>query len=191
MILVLFALILLFPFLIILPVLIKTTSKGRTIFKQKRVGLNGKVFTLFKFRTMKEGSEKKLATLSHLNEADGPVFKIGNDPRYTKIGNILAKTGIDEIPQFVNILKGDMSLVGPRPLPIYEANKLTPYQKRRESVLPGITSSWVIEGSHNLSFKKWMELDLSYVQNASLKEDLIILVKTLKLILKELYKSAV
>jgi len=174
-ILVLFALILLFPFLIILPVLIKTTSKGRTIFKQKRVGLNGKVFTLFKFRTMKEGSEKKLATLSHLNEADGPVFKIGND----------------EIPQFVNILKGDMSLVGPRPLPIYEANKLTPYQKRRESVLPGITSSWVIEGSHNLSFKKWMELDLSYVQNASLKEDLIILVKTLKLILKELYKSAV
>jgi lipopolysaccharide/colanic/teichoic acid biosynthesis glycosyltransferase len=120
--------------------------------------------------------------LKNLNEADGPVFKIRNDPRFTRFGKILSRTGLDELPQMINVMKGEMSIVGPRPLPTDEANQLTAIQKVRELVKPGITSSWVIAGSHKLSFKEWMDLDRIYVEKASLTGDFSIILKTIFLV---------
>jgi lipopolysaccharide/colanic/teichoic acid biosynthesis glycosyltransferase len=114
-----------------------------------------------------------------MNEADGPVFKIRDDPRFTKFGKLLSRTGFDELPQMINVLRGEMSIVGPRPLPINEVHKLTAKQRIRELVKPGVTSSWVIAGSHELSFKEWMDLDRKYVEKASLTGDLLIILKTI------------
>lgn len=124
----------------------------------------------------------------HLNQADGPVFKIFNDPRYTKIGRMLSKTGLDELPQLINIIKGEMAFIGPRPLPVEEAKKVPEKYHHRFSVLPGITSLWVIKGSHKLSFEEWMKLDMHYVKNHSLILDLHIALKTIVLLLKALLK---
>ena len=124
----------------------------------------------------------------NLNEADGPVFKIHNDPRFTGFGKILSKTGLDELPQLVNVLKGEMSMVGPRPLPVNEAKKLTKQQRIREMVKPGITSSWVTGGSHRMSFKKWMELDADYVKNATLLTDISIIGKTFLMVARSILK---
>lgn len=134
------------------------------------------------------GAEAQKRFLEHLNEAKGPVFKIKNDPRYTKFGKILANTGLDELPQLFNVLKGEMSLVGPRPLPLYEANKLSKKEKVRNSIKPGITSSWVVEGAHKLKFKDWMELDQKYVENGSFREDLRILYLTSKMVINQIIK---
>lgn len=172
------------PITIILSLLIKSVNNGPLLFKQKRVGKDGSTFELFKFRSMKVGAEKEQSKYEHLNEADGPVFKIRNDPRLTKIGKFLSKTGLDEFPQLINVLKGEMSLVGPRPLPVYEAKKLNKSQKVRELVKQGITSNWVVSGSHTLSFKEWMELDKVYVKKASLKKDLEIIGQTFLMIFK-------
>jgi lipopolysaccharide/colanic/teichoic acid biosynthesis glycosyltransferase len=163
--------------------LIKLTSKGPVLFVQKRAGKDGKVFRMFKFRTMKLGASRLQRRYMSLNEADGPVFKIYNDPRFTGIGKLLSRTGLDELPQLINILKGEMSTVGPRPLPLEEARRLSKYQKVRELVKPGITSNWVVSGSHALSFDKWMKLDRKYVYAASFTEDLSIVWKTLVLII--------
>jgi len=127
---------------------------------------------------MRVGAEQERVKYMHLNEAGGPVFKIRNDPRYTRFGKILARTGLDELPQLLNVLRGEMSLVGPRPLPVYEAKKLNRAQKVRELVKPGITSSWIVSGAHKLKFSQWMQLDAEYVENASLSKDLSILFKT-------------
>ena len=132
---------------------------------------------------MIKNAEKLKNKYKRLNQADGPVFKIYDDPRFTKIGKILSKLGLDELPQLINVLKGEMSLVGPRPLPVDEAKKLTKEQKIREMVRPGITSTWVIEGSHRLSFKKWMQLDKEYVENATFLKDLKIIIKTVFMLL--------
>ena len=175
-------LIILTPFITLISFLIKIKRGRPVFFRQKRAGKNGKVFTLIKFRTMRMGAEKEQKNLKHLNAADGPVFKIYNDPRYTKFGKILARTGLDELPQLINVLKGEMSLVGPRPLPVYEAKKLTGAQKVRELVKPGITSSWVTSGAHKLKFSQWMKLDAEYVESASLLKDLSILFKTAKMV---------
>jgi lipopolysaccharide/colanic/teichoic acid biosynthesis glycosyltransferase len=169
-----------FPIMILIAVLIKLSTPELVFYKQKRVGLKGKVFEILKFRTMVPHSEKKLTKLRNLNEADGPVFKIYNDPRYTPLGKFLAHTGLDELPQLLNVFRGEMSFVGPRPLPTYEANRLTRKQKLRELVKPGITSSWVIRGSHSLKFNHWMKLDLQYVENASIFTDIEIIFKTIK-----------
>jgi len=173
------------PLLLLIVILQKNFNHGPILFKQIRVGKNGKPFQMIKFRTMKVGAEKLQRSLSNLNEADGPVFKILNDPRFTKFGKILAKTGLDELPQLINVLKSEMSIVGPRPLPVYEAEKLTKEQKVRELVLPGITSAWVVNGSHRLSFAKWISLDKDYVQNASFAADLGILGKTVIIMVKQ------
>ena len=158
-------------------VLIKTS--GFSIFYiQNRTGKNGKVFKMYKFRTMVKGADKMQSKYKNLNEADGPVFKIRNDPRYTKFGKFLSRTGLDELPQIINVLKGEMSLVGPRPLPVYEAKKLTKAQNIRLLVKPGITSSWIANGHHKHKFADWMQLDKVYVQNASLITDINILYKT-------------
>lgn len=177
------------PIIILVSILNLIFSGNPIFFKQKRCGLNGKVFIIYKFRTMIFGAEKLQYKYKNLNQNDGPTFKIKDDPRFTKFGKILSRTGLDELPQFFNVLKGEMSIVGPRPLPISEARKLNSRQKLRELVKPGITSSWVIGGSHNMSFKKWMEFDSIYVEKGSVFVDIKIIFKTGTLILGYVLKT--
>jgi lipopolysaccharide/colanic/teichoic acid biosynthesis glycosyltransferase len=177
-------LIILFPLYLIVSLTIVVFSGFPVFFVQKRIGLNGIKFGIIKFRTMQKNASKNRYKYANMNQADGPVFKIFNDPRFTTVGKILSRYGLDELPQLINVIKNDLSLVGPRPLPVYEANKLSATQKVRELVKPGITSLWVINGSHTLSFKKWMELDKEYLRNASLLGDIKIIVKTLIVLLK-------
>jgi exopolysaccharide biosynthesis polyprenyl glycosylphosphotransferase len=174
------AIIVLLPFFFLITILIKLTSPGPVIFKQKRVGLNKRIFSLYKFRTMVVGAEQKQAELEHLNEASGPVFKIKNDPRISPIGKFLRRSSIDELPQLFNVLKGDMSLVGPRPLPVrdYEGFRVD-WQRRRFCVRPGITCLWQVMGRSSLSFERWMQLDIEYVDRCSLWLDVQILLQTI------------
>jgi lipopolysaccharide/colanic/teichoic acid biosynthesis glycosyltransferase len=173
------------PLFLVAALLIKLTSAGPAFFVQDRVGLNKRIFQLYKFRTMVQDAEKKLAELEHLNEISGPVFKIKNDPRIIPIGRLLRKTSIDELPQLINVLKGDISLVGPRPLPIRDYEGFDEdWQRRRFSVRPGITCLWQINGRSNVSFEKWMELDMEYIDSWSLLLDLKILLKTVPAVLR-------
>jgi lipopolysaccharide/colanic/teichoic acid biosynthesis glycosyltransferase len=165
--------------------LILLTSPGPVLFTQKRVGLHKRDFLVYKFRTMVVGAEKRQKEIEHLNEVSGPVFKIKNDPRITTVGKFLRKTSIDELPQLINVLKGDMSLVGPRPLPIRDyAGFSEDWQRRRFSVRPGITCLWQVSGRSQISFDKWMELDLQYIDKWSLWLDLQILLRTIPAVLK-------
>jgi len=174
-----------FPVLLVVAALIKIDSPGPTFFVQERVGLNKRRFRLYKFRTMVEGAEQQQNEFEGLNEVYGPVFKIKNDPRITFIGKFLRKTSIDELPQLVNVLKGEMSLVGPRPLPVRDYNGFSKdWHRRRFSTRPGITCLWQINGRSEIPFEKWMKLDLQYIDNWSLWLDLKILVKTIPAILK-------
>lgn len=174
-------LVLLSPLIFLLFILVKLSSKGPFIFKQLRAGKYKKPFYMYKIRTMVKNAEDFKKKYLHLNEADGPVFKIRNDPRYTKIGKILSYSGLDEIPQLINILKGEMAFVGPRPLPVDEAEKVAKRYNTRFSILPGITSPWVVNGSHRLTFKQWMELDLDYLEKKSFLYDLKITLLTVKI----------
>jgi lipopolysaccharide/colanic/teichoic acid biosynthesis glycosyltransferase len=160
--------------------MIKITSRGPLIFKQTRVGLRGRPFGLYKFRTMIAGAEILKQQLEAENEADGPVFKIKDDPRVTAVGRYLRKSGLDELPQLFNILKGEMSLIGPRP-PLLEETKLYKrWQLRRLSIKPGLSCFWQIKPDRNsIKFEKWMEMDLAYIDNWSLRLDFIILLKTI------------
>ncbi|MFA5770294.1 MAG: sugar transferase [Patescibacteria group bacterium] len=160
--------------------------KDYTIFfKQKRLGKDKKPFFIYKFRTMVKDAENLKYKIQNLNEADGPVFKINDDPRYTKIGRFLAHSGLDEIPQLINVIKGEMAFVGPRPLPVEEANKVPKKYNKRFSVLPGITSLWVVRGAGHSSFKKWMEDDLEYIKNKSFLYDVKIIIQTIWMLLKQ------
>ena len=173
------------PVMLIATLLIKLTSPGPVFFTQKRVGHGKRRFTIYKFRTMIVDAESNIRLLEHRNEMSGPVFKIKNDPRITRIGKLLRKTSIDELPQLINVLKGDMSLVGPRPLPLrdYEGFRKD-WHLRRFSVRPGITCLWQVSGRSSLPFEKWMELDLQYIDQWSLWLDLQILAKTIPAVLK-------
>lgn len=182
-------LVLIMPFILLFFLLIKLTSPGPFIFKQKRTGKNKKPFFLYKIRTMVDDAENLKSKIQNLNEADRPVFKIRNDPRYTKIGKFLSHTGLDETPQLINIIKGEMDFVGPRPLPVDEANKIPKKYERRFSVLPGITSLWIIKGAHNLTFTQWMKFDLEYVDKKSFIYDAKIFIKTLKIIISLIIKK--
>jgi exopolysaccharide biosynthesis polyprenyl glycosylphosphotransferase len=176
-----FIIICLSPVLLGIALLIKTTSKGPIIFRQARVGLRGRQFSLFKFRTMIVDAEKLKKELEAENEADGPVFKIKDDPRITSIGKFLRRTGLDELPQLFNVLKGEMSLIGPRPPLPSETLQYKRWQLRRLSVKPGLSCFWQIKPDrNNIKFEKWMELDLAYIDNWSLRLDFIILLKTIK-----------
>jgi len=177
-------LVILSPFLLTLYILVKLTSKGPFIFKQKRAGKGKKPFYIYKIRTMVVDAENLKSKIKNLNEADGPAFKIARDPRYTKFGRFLARAGLDELLQLVNIVKGEMAFVGPRPLPIAEAKKVPKKYDRRFSVLPGITSLWVVEGTDHHDFDRWMKLDLEYVKKKSLWYDLKVSVKTVFLLFK-------
>ncbi len=176
-------LVVLFPFMVLVGLLVKLTSPGRVIYKQVRCGLYGRKFVLYKFRSMRQGAEDVLWEIKHLNEMDGPVFKMRNDPRVTPFGRFLRKSSIDEWPQLWNVLKGDMSLVGPRaPLP-EEVKEYTRWQRRRLSVNPGITCLWQVSGRNEVDFHEWMKLDLHYIDNWSLLLDLKILLRTFPVVL--------
>ena len=164
---------------------IKLTSPGPVFFIQERIGLNKRRFSLIKFRTMVVNAEKKMTELEQLNEMSGPVFKIKEDPRITKGGKFLRKASIDELPQLINVLKGDMSIVGPRPLPVRDYNGFSQdWQRRRFSVLPGLTCLWQVSGRNTTSFNNWMRLDMQYIDQWSLWLDLKILLKTVPAVLK-------
>jgi exopolysaccharide biosynthesis polyprenyl glycosylphosphotransferase len=176
-------LVLLSPLLAVVAIVIKLTSPGPILFVQDRVGMNQRPFRLFKFRSMVADAEARKAELSGLNEMDGPVFKIRSDPRTTKIGRLLRKTSIDELPQLFNVLNGTMSLVGPRPPVPSEVEKYDWLYRRRLSIRPGITCLWQIYGRNELSFKQWMELDRVYVETWSLWLDIKILLRTVPVVL--------
>lgn len=178
------ALLILAPVSIIVSIIIKTTSEGPVFFRQKRCGLNGRTFTLYKFRTMVKDAETKLKTLLQHNEMNGPVFKMENDPRLTKIGKFLRKTSIDELPQFWNVFKGEMSLVGPRPPLPKEVEQYDSWQRRRLSMRPGITCLWQANGRNRIvDFSEWAKLDLKYIDNWSLGLDVRIIFRTIPAVL--------
>ncbi|MCL5797608.1 MAG: sugar transferase [Patescibacteria group bacterium] len=177
-------LIFLSPFLLFFFLLVKLTSRGSFIFRQTRIGKDKKPFEIYKIRTMVKDAENLRAKLRNLNEADGPVFKINNDPRFTGIGKVIAYIGLDEVLQLVNIVKGEMTYVGPRPLPVYEAVNVPREYQERFSVKPGITSLGIVRGTYNNSFKKWMESDLEYIKKRNLFLDIYILIFTVLYILK-------
>jgi exopolysaccharide biosynthesis polyprenyl glycosylphosphotransferase len=162
---------------------IKLTSRGPIFYSQVRSGLNGRKFTLYKFRSMINGAEMRKKQLEKQNEMDGPVFKMRNDPRITRVGKFIRKFSIDELPQLFNVLKGDISIVGPRPpLPI-EVELYEHWQRRRLSLKPGITCTWQVSGRNNINFERWMEMDLEYIDNWSLWLDTKILLKTIFVVL--------
>ena len=170
---------LLFPIGVVIAILIKVSSSGAVFFKQERVGKYGKKFMLLKFRSMVDGAEMMQSKLMHLNEMDGPAFKIKNDPRLTVVGKFLRKTSLDELPQLLNVFRGDISLVGPRPALEDEVFQYRPIERRRLSVIQGITCIWQISGRNTIKFEEWMKLDLMYIDNWSLALDLRILLKTI------------
>ena len=174
----LIGLIALSPVLFIVAFAIKIESKGSIVFMQERVGENGSKFNMYKFRSMVQNAEKLKEKLTDKNEMDGPMFKMKEDPRVTKIGKFIRKTSIDELPQLVNILKGEMSLVGPRPSLPSEVMKFEKWMKKRLEVKPGLTCYWQVAGRNDIEFKEWMELDLKYVEERSTLVDIKLIYKT-------------
>jgi exopolysaccharide biosynthesis polyprenyl glycosylphosphotransferase len=172
------------PVFAIISLAIKLGSPGPVFFKQKRSGLNGRHFNLLKFRTMVADADRMKASIEHLNEMSGPVFKATNDPRVTGMGKLLRKYSLDELPQLINVLKGDMSLVGPRPPIPAEVEKYDMWQRRRLSVRPGLTCVWQVSGRNNIGFEQWMKLDLEYIDNWSLLQDFKIILKTIPAVLR-------
>jgi lipopolysaccharide/colanic/teichoic acid biosynthesis glycosyltransferase len=163
--------------------LIALTSRGPVVFRQQRAGFHGRLFEMYKFRTMVEGAEQLRDRVAHLNEMGGPVFKASGDPRLTRVGRILRRLSLDELPQLVNVLKGEMSLVGPRPLPVYEASQIKGAQRRRLAMRPGMTGLWQVSGRNWIDFEGWMQLDLAYVDRWTLGLDLRILLRTIPVVL--------
>lgn len=168
----------LFPILIIVSILIKIETKGPVIFSQNRVGKNGVIFKMYKFRSMVVNAEELKKKLMEQNERTGPMFKIKNDPRITKVGRFIRRTSIDELPQLVNILKGDMSIVGPRPSLPVEVKQFEGWMMERLKVKPGLTCYWQISGRNDIDFIEWMKLDLRYIEERNILIDSILIFKT-------------
>lgn len=171
-------LILLSPLLIIVSILIKLESKGPIIFSQKRVGVNGQSFNMYKFRSMVVNAEELKKNLQHKNEMSGPMFKIKDDPRITEIGKFIRKTSIDELPQLFNVLKGDMSLVGPRPSLPDEVKEFETWMLERLEVKPGLTCYWQVMGRNEIDFEDWMKLDIRYVREKNIWIDIKLIFRT-------------
>ena len=171
-------LVLLSPILLLVSLFIKIDSKGPIFFKQKRIGINGTEFEMFKFRSMVVNAEELKAKLEEKNEMSGPMFKIADDPRITKVGRFIRKTSIDELPQLWNVIKGDMSLVGPRPSLPNEVAQFEPWMRKRFEVKPGLTCFWQVGGRNNIDFEEWMKLDIKYVKERSLLLDAKLIFKT-------------
>jgi exopolysaccharide biosynthesis polyprenyl glycosylphosphotransferase len=178
-------LLMLAPLFAVVALLIKLNSPGPVLFAQERIGLNKRRFQMLKFRTMVNGAETQQAALEQVNEAEGPVFKIKNDPRVTPMGKFLRRFSIDELPQLINVLKGDMSLVGPRPLPVRDVERIdVASHKRRFSIKPGLTCLWQVNGRSNIGFEEWVRMDLQYIDQWSLGLDVLILLKTIPAVLR-------
>jgi lipopolysaccharide/colanic/teichoic acid biosynthesis glycosyltransferase len=171
------------PILGIFYILIKLDSRGPVFYRSLRLGKDGRPFVFYKLRSMYNGAHESKCNLLHLNEVDGPVFKLTNDPRITKIGRFMRKTSIDELPQLLNVMKGEMSLVGPRPPIPEEVQKYEPWQKARLNVKPGLTCLWQISGRSRLGFDEWMRLDIEYITHQSLQLDMKILLRTIPAVL--------
>lgn len=177
-------LIVLSPIMLIVAVAIKLEDiKGPILFSQERVGYLGKKFKMYKFRSMYVDAEERLHEIQHLNEQTGPVFKMKDDPRITKVGKFIRKTSLDELPQLINILKGEMSIVGPRPALLREVVQYNDYQKQRLLVKPGLTCIWQVSGRNNIGFDEWVELDLEYIKNQSLGLDIKLILQTIPALL--------
>jgi exopolysaccharide biosynthesis polyprenyl glycosylphosphotransferase len=172
------------PILLSVAILVKLTSPGPILFRQNRVGTDEKVFSFYKFRSMYEDAGRRQEELEQQNEADGVVFKMRDDPRVTPVGRFLRRWSIDELPQLVNVLKGQMSLVGPRPLPVRDFQLMEEVHKRRLGAVPGMTGYWQISGRSDLSFEEMVRLDLYYIENWSLSFDLKIILRTLGAVLR-------
>jgi len=173
------------PLFALVMLLIRLESQGSIFFAQERIGLNKRRFRMLKFRTMVDGADRLQHMLEDLNEADGPVFKIKKDPRITRVGKFLRRFSIDEFPQLINVLLGDMSLVGPRPLPVRDVERIDiRWQKRRFSIKPGLTCLWQVSGRSDIGFNEWVRLDLDYIDRWSLGLDLLILLKTIPAVFK-------
>ena len=172
------------PLLLFVAIAVKVTSPGPIIFHQQRVGKGGKIFRIYKFRTMYRDAEIRKADLLKQNEVSGPAFKMRNDPRITPIGKFLRKYSIDELPQLLNVLSGDMSLVGPRPALVAETREWDPSYFQRLSVDQGLTCIWQISGRSNVSFEEWMEMDLEYVDSWNFFLDLKLILKTIVVVFK-------
>jgi lipopolysaccharide/colanic/teichoic acid biosynthesis glycosyltransferase len=167
------------PVMLLVAAAIKLTSPGPVIFSQRRDTIGGEQFKIYKFRTMSVDAEQRKSALRQFSEQDGPAFKMVNDPRVTRLGRILRKTSIDELPQLFNVLKGDMSLVGPRPLPCDESSRCEPWQQRRLDVTPGLTCIWQVRGRSAVSFSEWIRMDYEYIQSRSLATDVKLILQTI------------
>ncbi|MBE6049612.1 MAG: sugar transferase [Clostridium sp.] len=170
--------ILLIPLFVVIIVTIKLESKGSAIFVQDRIGYKGKKFKMYKFRSMVVDAEELKKNLMDQNEMGGPMFKMKNDPRVTKVGRFIRKTSIDELPQLINVLKGEMSLVGPRPSLPQEVEKFEPWMLTRLVVKPGLTCYWQVSGRNDIEFEEWMKLDIKYAKERSILVDLKLILKT-------------
>lgn len=169
----------LFPIYIGIAILIKIDDpEGTVIFRQERIGKNGETFIMYKFRSMKSNAEEELQKILSKNEVSGLMFKMKSDPRITNIGKFIRKTSLDELPQLINVLKGDMTLVGPRPAITREVSKYNRYELQRLVVTPGCTGLWQVSGRNNLSFEEMVDIDLEYIERLSVRFDLVIILKT-------------
>ncbi|SFA80802.1 sugar transferase [Clostridium frigidicarnis] len=174
----LFGLVILSPLLLIISIAIKLDSKGPIFFAQERIGRNEKIFKMYKFRSMVVNAEELKETLLEKNEMSGPMFKMKEDPRITSVGKFIRKTSIDELPQLLNVLKGEMSIVGPRPNLPREVEKFTPWQKQKFIVKPGLTCYWQVMGRNEIGFEEWMKLDIKYINERSILGDFKLIFKT-------------
>jgi exopolysaccharide biosynthesis polyprenyl glycosylphosphotransferase len=172
------------PLLIVTALLIRLSSRGPIIFRQERSGFHGRPFRMYKLRTMVADAEQRRSEVLHLNEMNGPVFKVTDDPRLIRLGRLIRRYSLDELPQLINVVKGEMSLVGPRPLPLYEASRIKGAQRRRLAIRPGLTGLWQTRGRSTVDFDEWMRMDLEYVDRWSLGLDVRILLVTIPIVLR-------
>ncbi|MCI7766520.1 MAG: sugar transferase [Oscillospiraceae bacterium] len=179
----LFALIVLSPLLIAVAAAIMIDDFGNPIYAQERTGKDSKIFVMYKFRSMRKNAEKERESLLPQNEVDGPLFKIADDPRVTRVGKFIRKTSIDELPQLINIIKGDMSIIGPRPLATYEQDACNEYQKQRLLVKPGLSCYTALEKNSKENFDHWIELDMKYIRERSVLTDIKIILRTIGVVL--------
>ncbi len=178
------ALVVLSPLFLIVAIAIKFEDNGNVFYSQVRCGKNGKHFKMYKFRSMYMDADEKLEELQALNERDGPVFKISNDPRVTKVGSFIRKTCIDELPQLVNIIRGEMSIVGPRPPLLNEVEVYTPHDMQRLSVVPGLTCFWQVRKGEFTTFAEWVEMDIEYIEKQNLATDIKLVFLTFKVLFR-------
>ncbi|HEX2029444.1 MAG TPA: sugar transferase [Nitriliruptorales bacterium] len=176
-------LVVLTPLLLAIALTVKVSSRGPLLYRQRRVGYHGRTFELLKFRSMYADAEARRAEVAVLNECTGPVFKIRNDPRITRVGRMLRKFSLDELPQLVNVLRGEMSLVGPRPATPEEVETYGHRERQRLLVRPGVTCIWQVSGRSDVDFDTWMEMDLAYIETWSLWRDVVLLVRTIPAVL--------